>query len=181
VSAALHVVVDHRFQPPSPGWEEHLAAQVSYLEHEGTALFTAGDSLDRAQGRALLRAWAGRHAAFHRLILSLSAHSGLVSPAEVTLWTRTLVDRLGDRLQRDLVYVGAAHRGKGMLHSHVLLGGSAPLQGTARRTEVLLRLDDCAWLREQGTQSAQAQARRSDEARAALAQYTRTYRQGERA
>ncbi len=170
----LAVVVQHRFQPPSPGWLDHLGEQVRYLGHEGTPLFARSmPTVGPAQARARLEASCGQHVAFHRLILSVAPQSGVRSQGDVEHWTVALLEDLEQRLQRDLVYVAAAHTGEGVLHSHVLVAGRAFLQGTLRRAEVHLHLEDCAYLRVRGTELAHTVATSRAARAARLARYLR--------
>jgi len=179
--AQLHCACMHRFQPPSPGWYAHLSDQVDYLGHEGTPLFTQDGAVDAVEARRLLKDAVGRQVAFHRLILSPSLSSGLRSLEEVQPWTQAVVADLRTRLQRDLVYVAAAHRGlRAQPHSHVLIGGRARVSATPRAADVLLRLEECVYLRERGTEQARALAAQTARRRAELVRYTHTYRQGER-
>ncbi len=149
------VTVLHRFQAPTPGWQGHLSQQVRYLGHEGTPLFTSTGLVSGEEARAGLRARVGQHVAFHQLILSPSSHGGLGKPDVVQTWTRGVLELLEMRLGQTVWYVAAAHRGpRRVAHSHVLLAGTGLVRATRRRCALLLRLEDCAFLRDAGADHA---------------------------
>ncbi len=164
----------HRYQPPTRGWGERLRDQIAYLGHEGTPLFGPEGILDAAGARTQLLGLAGQHVAFHRLILSLAPTSGARSSAEVMLWTREMLADLGARVQRTLIYVGAAHQENGLPHSHVVIGGRAPVAGTFLWSDVRFRVGDYAYLRARGTEHAQALAAGTAARRTTLARYAQT-------
>ncbi len=164
----------HRYQPPTPGWGERLRDQIAYLGHEGTPLFGADGILDAAGARTQQLRLAGQHVAFHRLILSLSPTSGARSWAEVMVWTREMLADLGARVQRTLIYVGAAHQENRVPHSHVVIGGRAPVAGTFLWADVRFGVRDYAYVRARGTEHAQALAAGAAARRATLARYAQT-------
>jgi len=144
--AGEHCVARSRYVPSSsPHARQRMQEQVYYLhcrdrqdaEDETRDLFTAGEiGTSRADARALL--WDNRSikgVCFHRLILSPSKGLGITTTEEAQRWTRSVMEGLGQRLDRDLTWVGAAHLNTGRLHVHLLVAGEGaqPSKTGARR------------------------------------------------
>ncbi len=102
---------------------------------------------------------------------------GITTTEEARTWTRTVMEELGQRLDRNLTWVAAVHHNTGRPHVHVLIAGEAGqpskagLSGGARRV-VRLSAGDMKALRERITIDAArpirdaAQARRFEDLRA---------------
>lgn len=185
--AGQHCTVKSRYVPSSSARaRKRLQEQVYYLhcrdredaEDEDRELFTAGATgTGRGEARKLL--WKNRSVksvCFHRLILSPSTGLRITTVEEAQAWTRTVMDALGRRLDRDLTWVAAVHLNTGRPHVHVLVGGEAaqPSKAGARR---VVRLDtgDMKALRERITVDAARpirEARRTRELDAARARQT---------
>ncbi len=172
-----HCVATSRYVPSSsPHARQRLQEQVYYLhcrdrqdaEDETRLLFTATDTgTSRADARALL--WANRSVksvCFHRLILSPSTGLGITTTEEAQAWTRTVMEELGRRLDRELTWVGSVHRNTGRPHVHVLVAGEAaqPSTGGAGRV-VRFGRDDIKALRTRLTIDAARPIREAAQAR----------------
>lgn len=144
--AGEHCVARSRYVPSSsPHARQRMQEQVYYLhcrdrhdaEDETRELFTGGETgTSRADARALL--WDSRSVksvCFHRIILSPSKGLGITTAEEAHRWARSVMKALGQRLDRDLTWVGAAHLNTGRLHVHLLVAGEGaqPSKAGARR------------------------------------------------
>jgi len=100
-----------------------------------------GEITGQAAARALLLAAIGPAVAFHRLILSPGAQSGLWRRDDLEEWTRLVLADLGRERGLRLVWVAAVHGNTENPHVHVLVGGAAqkthwPGKGTAASVEL---------------------------------------------
>ncbi len=190
--AGQHCMVKSRYVPSSsPHARQRIQEQVYYLqcrdrqdaEDEQRDLFTAAE-IGTSRGEAREMLWANRSVksvCFHRLILSPSTGLGMTTTEEARTWTRTVMEELGQRLDRNLTWVAAVHHNTGRPHVHVLIAGEAGQpskagrvsghNGGARRV-VRLGAGDMKALRERITIDAArpireaTRARQFDEARA---------------
>jgi len=187
--AGQHCMVKSRYVPSaSPHARQRMQEQIYYLEKrdrhdaedEQRELFTVGETgTPRAEARALL--WDNRSVksvCFHRIILSPSQGLGITTTEEARTWTRTVMEELGQRLDRNLTWVAAVHHNTGRPHVHVLIAGEAGqpskagLSGGARRV-VRLGAGDMKALRERITIDAARPIREAARARARDAARTR--------
>ncbi len=182
--AGQHCMVKSRYVPSaSPHARQRMQEQVYYLqcrdrqdaEDEQRELFTAAE-IGTSRGEAREMLWDNRSlksVCFHRLILSPSQGLGITTTEEARTWTRTVMEELGQRLDRTLTWVAAVHHNTGRPHVHVLIAGEAgqPSKAGARRV-VRLGASDMKALREGITIDAArpirevARARQLDAARA---------------
>lgn len=177
--AGEHCVITSRYVPSSsPHARQRLQEQVYYLEKrdrhdaedEDRDLFTGGETgTSRAEARDLV--WSNRSTksvCFHRLILSPSKGLGISTVDDAQAWTRSVMADLGQRLDRELTWVGAVHHNTGRPHVHVLVAGEAAQRGTAdgARRVVRIGVGDMTALRERITVDAARPIRETGRARA---------------
>jgi len=182
--AGQHCMIKSRYVPSSsPHARQRMQEQVYYLqcrdrqdaEDEQRELFTAAE-IGTSRGEAREMLWDNRSlksVCFHRIILSPSQGLGITTIEEARTWTRTVMEELGQRLDRTLTWVAAVHHNTGRPHVHVLIAGEAgqPSKAGAQRV-VRLGASDMKALREGITIDAArpirevARARELDAARA---------------
>jgi hypothetical protein len=159
-----HTVVRHRYVRAGARMQGKLWDALSYMQHRPLGqdeqptdrqLFTARTAgLSRQEARALLMEHAGRHVAYHRLILSPGA------PVEdLQRWTRLAMADLSRHLGQELHWVAVAHRNTAHPHVHLLLAATGErLPGGGRPFPVFLAADEYALLRAAGDRHGRALA-----------------------
>jgi len=175
--AGERCIVESRYVPSSSRHaRQRMQEQVYYLEKRNREdveddtreLFTASETgTSRAEARTLL--WENRSVksvCFHRVIFSPSRGLGITTAEEAQTWIRAVMEGLGQRLDRDLSWVGSVHQNTGRLHVHVLVAGETPQasKGGARRV-VRIADGDLKALRERITLDAARPIREAGRAR----------------
>ncbi len=155
--------IEGRYVQAGPWAARRIQRQVQHL----TADYRAGERREvarrlcgpdgeiagQAAARALLLAAIGPAVAFHRLILSPGARSGLWRRDDLEEWTRLVLADLGRDLGLRLTWVAAVHGNTENPHVHVLVGGSGEKThwpGKGRIAAVELRRGHYRLLQERG-------------------------------
>lgn len=142
--------IEGRYVQAGPWAARRIESQVQHLKgsfrtderrEERRLCGPDGAIAGQAAARALLLAAIGPAVAFHRLILSPGARSGLWRRDDLEEWTRLVLADLGRERGLRLVWVAAVHGNTENPHVHVLVGGAAekthwPGKGTVASVEL---------------------------------------------